>query len=359
MKRDRLTIGMLLGIPLMQLILFGFAINMNPRHLPTALVVLDHSPQTRDFVTALENTKYFDIKVANTSEAEAERLLARGTVTFIVRIPAGFTRSMIRGENPSMMVVADATDPAATGNAIAALNTLADTVFNQSFNYDGLNYLHTNSPPFDLLIHSKYNPEAKTQYNIVPGLMGVILTMTMVMITGMAITRERELGTMENLLASPVRPIEVMLGKILPYIIVGYVQQILILLAAIYVFNVPIYGSFWLLSAMTLPFLIANLTVGLTFSAVAQTQLQAMQMTFFFFLPSILLSGFMFPFYGMPDWAQYLGELLPLTHYLRIVRGIILKGNDFIAIWQDLWPMLLFILIVGFICLKRYRQTLE
>lgn len=258
-----------------------------------------------------------------------------------------------------MMVVADATDPAATGNAIAALNTLADTVFNQSFSYDGLNYLQTNSPPFDLVIHSKYNPEAKTQYNIVPGLMGVILTMTMVMITGMAITRERELGTMENLLASPVRPIEVMLGKILPYIIVGYVQQILILLAAIYVFNVPIYGSFWLLSAMTLPFLIANLTVGLTFSAVAQTQLQAMQMTFFFFLPSILLSGFMFPFYGMPDWAQYLGELLPLTHYLRIVRGIILKGNDFIAIWQDLWPMLLFILIVGFICLKRYRQTLE
>ncbi|MFZ9034499.1 MAG: ABC transporter permease [Francisellaceae bacterium] len=358
MSRDRITIAMVLGIPLIQLILFGFAINTNPRHLPTILINEDNTPQTRELVTALQKSTYFKITAINPSPALADNQMRQAKAQFIIEIPAGFTRLMIRGQKPNVLVIVDGTDPSASGAAINALNTLVYRVYERDFRQNGLDYLRSETPAFNVIIHNKYNPEEITQYNIVPGLAGVILTMTLVMVTGLAITRERELGTMEALLATPVRPLEVILGKITPYILIGYAQLILILLASVVLFSIPIFGNIWLLLMATFPFIIANLLVGITFSTIAKTQLQAMQMTFFFFLPSILLSGFMFPFYGMPLWAQKLGQILPLTHYLRIIRGIVLKGNGLGLTADEIWPILLFLLVVGIICIKRYRQTL-
>jgi ABC-2 type transport system permease protein len=358
MVRDKFTIAMVVGIPLIQLILFGYAINMNPHNLPTVLINQDNSPQTRTLVTALQNTKYFDIQHINITTQVASNLMKEAKAQFIIEIPAGFTKALIRGEKPQILVVADGTDPSAAASAIQAINALVTKVYTDDFKHNGLYYLQNQPPAFEVITHNKYNPEQITQYNIVPGLAGVILTMVLVMITGLAITREREVGTMESLLATPVRPLEVILGKITPYILVGYSQLLLILIFAVLLFNIPIHGSIILLIIVTLPFIIANLLVGITFSTVAKTQLQAMQMTFFFFLPSILLSGFMFPFYGMPRWAQIIGEIFPLTHYLRIIRGIVLKGNEFISVWPSLWPILIFILVIGVVCVKRYRQTL-
>ncbi|WP_119343738.1 ABC transporter permease [Facilibium subflavum] len=358
MMRDRLTIGMVIGIPLIQLILFGFAINTNPKHLPTVLINQDNSPEIRTLISAVQNTRYFDIQYKDISLSQANQLMKQSKVQFIIQIPADFTRRMIKNQHPSILLTTDGTDPSAAGGAIEALNYLSLHVFTRYFQGHGLFYLQTKPAAFNVIVHNKYNPEKVTQYNIVPGLAGVILTMTLVMVTGLAITREYEQGTMESLLATPLRPLEVILGKITPYILVGYTQLLLILLAAFWLFNVPIYGSIVLLMLMTLPFIIANLLVGITFSTIAKTQLQAMQMTFFFFLPSILLSGFMFPFYGMPNWAQVIGNFLPLTHYLRIIRGIVLKGNDFMILWSSIWPILLFGLIIGVVCIKRYRQTL-
>lgn len=358
MRRDQVTIGMLIMIPIIQLVLFGFAINVNPRHLPTVVVATDHSPYTREFISALQNTKYFDIVNGNVTEAQAEKMLARGKAQFVINIPVDFTRELIKGKHPSIAVTVDATDSSSTGNALSALQVLANRVFDLQLSR-GLPQLIPKKQPFNLIIHAKYNPDSITAYNIVPGLMGVILTMTLVMITALAITKEREFGTMESLLATPVRPLEVMLGKIIPYIIVGYMQEIIILLAAQYAFHVPNVGSVFVLLIATLPFIFANLMVGLTFSTLADNQLQAMQLTFFFFLPSILLSGFMFPFYGMPEWAQWIGNVLPMTHFTRIVRGVMLKGNGWYEIWPDLWPMLIFILGAGLIAMKRYRQTLD
>ncbi|MGH8491557.1 MAG: ABC transporter permease [Moraxellaceae bacterium] len=358
MRRDRLTFAMMVGIPVIQLVLFGFAINTDPKALPTAVLVQDHSPLTRRLLASIENSGYFQFVREVESEAEMERLLAEGDVQFVIEIPINFTRDLVRGEKPVLLVSADATDPAATGNAITAL---------QQINLHGMDSeltgplatLRTDTPAFEMRIHRRYNPEGVTQYNIVPGLMGVILTMTMIIMTAMAITREVERGTMENLLATPVQPLEVMLGKILPYIVVGYVQVTVIMTAAHYIFKVPIAGSLPLLLACILVFIAANLTIGILFSTVAKSQMQAMQMGFFFFLPSILLSGFMFPFRGMPHWAQVIGEVLPLTHFLRIVRGILLKGNTAAEIWPHLWPMLLFIVVVMTLGLKRYRRTLD
>ncbi|MBK2126024.1 ABC transporter permease [Fangia hongkongensis] len=358
MARDRVTIGMVIGIPLIQLILFGFAINTNPRHLPTVLINADNSPQVRTLVTALQNSSYFDIQHNHISVAKADRLMQEAKVQFIIQIPANFSRKLIRGEKPDMLLITDGSDPSASAAAVSAVEYLVGHVFKDTFEKNGLAYLQNKSSSFNVVVHNRYNPEQITQYNIVPGLAGVILTMTLVMITGLAITREREQGTMESLLATPVTPLEVMLGKITPYIIVGYIQLLLIVFAAKVLFSIPILGSVLLLLVVTFPFIIANLIVGITFSTIAKTQLQAMQMTFFFFLPSILLSGFMFPFYGMPKWAQWLGEILPLTHYLRIIRGIILKGNTFETLFSSIWPILIFILIVGIICIKRYRRTL-
>ena len=358
MRRDRVTFGMMVGIPLLQLMLFGFAINSDPRHLPTALRLGDQGPYVRTFVAALRQSDYFTVVREAATEAEAAQLLQRGEVQFVINIPEDFTRRLLRGERPTILLEADATDPAATGPAVAAARVLAGNVFDRDLQ-GPLVALRGRPGPVDLQVHAHYNPENITQYNIVPGLMGVVLTMTMVVITALAITRERERGTMENLLATPVRPAEVMVGKIIPYIIVGYIQVTLILLAARFLFQVPMVGSLPLLYGVAFLFITASLAVGVTFSTLAQNQLQAVQMAFFFFLPSILLSGFMFPFRGMPEWAQWIGSILPLTHFLRIVRGILLKGSGFADIAPELWPLLLFLAVAMAIGVKRYRQTLD
>ncbi|MBX7071814.1 MAG: ABC transporter permease [Pirellulales bacterium] len=358
MRRDRLTFGMMIGIPMIQLVLFGFAINSDPKHLPTAVLLADHGPQARTLLRAIQNSGYFDVALVVQTEQAARDALAHGQALFVVNIPEQFSRDLVRGDRPVVLVEADATDPAATSNAIGALRTLLDTALANDFQ-GSLDYLATPPRPIELRVHAHYNPDANTQYNIVPGLMGVILTMTMVIVTGLAITRERERGTMENLLAMPTRPAEVLIGKIVPYILVGYVQVGLILLASRFLFDVPIYGNLLLLLAATLLFILANLAVGITFSTLVKNQLQAMQMSFFFFLPSLLLSGFMFPFRGMPRWAQMVGEALPLTHFLRVVRGILLKGNGIAEIVPDLWPIALFTTVVLTISVKRYRQTLD
>ena len=358
MKRDRATFGMMVGVPLMQLLMFGFAINSDPKHLPAAIRAADQGPFARTFVAAMKNSGYFTLTRETATEAEAARLLQLGEVQFVINIPEDFSRRLLRGERPTVLIEADAADPAATGPALSAVRAIADTVLDRDLT-GPLARQRARPAPVDFSIHAHYNPENITQYNVVPGLMGVVLTMTMVVITALAITRERERGTMENLLATPVRPVEVMVGKILPYIIVGYIQVTLILVASRFIFNVPMIGSLPLLYAVALIFIAANLAMGITFSTLAKNQLQAVQMAMFFFLPSILLSGFMFPFRGMPDWAQAVGSCLPNTHFLRIVRGIMLKGNGPAEIIPELWPLVLFLIVAMAVGVKRYRQTLD
>jgi ABC-2 type transport system permease protein len=358
MRRDRVTFGMMIGIPLIQLTLFGYAINSDPKHLPTALRLGDQGPFARTLIAEMRASQYFNLVRVTDSEEEVHRLLQQGDIQFAINIPEDFTRDVLRGAKPTVLVEADATDPSATGPAIAAVQAIASTALDRDL-VGPLARLRGKPGPVAFAIHAHYNPENITQYNVVPGLMGVVLTMTMVIITSLAITRERERGTMENLLATPVRPFEVMLGKIVPYIVVGYIQVTLILLAARFLFDVPMIGSLGLLYAVSLLFIAANLAMGITFSSLAKNQLQAVQMAFFFFLPSILLSGFMFPFRGMPEWAQWVGTCLPLTHFLRIVRGILLKGNGPLFILPEVWPILLFVVVSMTIGLKRYRQTLD
>ena len=358
LRRDRITFGMIVGIPIVQLLLFGYAINTEPKHLPTAVVIADHSEFTRSFLSAMKTSSYFDFVSELPSEAAARAALARGDVKFVVNIPADFTRRLLRGERPAVLIEADATDPAAAGAALASVSHLAASVAKKDFG-GALAALGGGAAPFEVRVHRHYNPEGLTQHNIVPGLMGVILAMTMVMMTGLAMTRERERGTMENLLAMPARPLEVMTGKIVPYVFIGLIQSTIILLAARYLFNVPFVGSVAVLYGVALLFICANLTVGITLSSLAQNQLQAMQLTFFYFLPSILLSGFMFPFEGMPGWAQAIGSVIPTTYFMRSVRGILLKGNDWVDLWPHIWPMLLFTTVVLSIALRFYRKTLD
>jgi ABC-2 type transport system permease protein len=358
MRRDRLTFGMMIGIPLLQLILFGYAINSDPKHLATAVLLADDGPQGRTLLYALRNSAYFDFVRQVASESEARAALARGEVQFVVNIPPHFTRDLLRGDRPAILLEADATDPAANGYALGAFNVLANAALRNDLK-GPLAFLAASDTPIDLRVHALYNPEAVTQYNIVPGLLGVVLTMTMVLITALAITRERERGTMENLLSMPTRPSEVLAGKIIPYILVGYIQVGLILIFARLLFHVPMVGSIPLLLAVALVFIAANLAMGITFSTVASNQLQAAQSAGFFFLPSMLLSGFMFPFRGMPRWAQWIGECLPLTHFLRIVRGILLKGNGFGEAAGDIWPIALFTVLAFVVAVKRYRRTLD
>jgi len=358
MRRDRLTFAMMIGVPVMQLVLFGFAINMDPKGLPAAVVAAEASVFSRSLVRALENTGYFRIVATPATVAEGDRLLALGRVQFVLQIPEDFSRRVQRGEAAVVLVEADATDPAATSNALAALQQVSRTALDRDLT-GSLARLRAGAPAFEVRVHRRYNPEGITQYNIVPGLMGVVLTMTMVMMTAVAMTRERERGTMESLLATPVKPLEVMLGKIVPYILIGYVQVVVILTVARFFFHVPMVGSLALLSTVLVLFIATNLAIGFTFSTLAKSQMQAMQMTMFFFLPSMLLSGFMFPFRGMPDWAQWLGEILPLTHFLRIVRGILLKGNALADIVPHIWPLALILLVVSAAALKRYQRTLD
>jgi len=358
MMRDRPTFAMAVGVPIIQLVLFGYAINTDPKGLPTAVVSHDSGPLARSLLATLENTGYFHITHQPDSEAAGDALVADGEVQFLFVIPDDFSRRVVRGEKPAVLISVDATDPSAASNALAALGQVSANALDRDLT-GPLAPLKAGEAPYELRIQRRYNPEGLSRYNIVPGLIGTILTMTMVMMTGLAMTRERERGTMENLLATPVRPVEVMLGKILPYVVVGYIQLSVILAAGAFLFEVPMEGSFLLLMGMIGVFMLANLAVGFTFSTLARNQMQALQATFFFFLPSMLLSGFMFPFRGMPGWAQHLGELLPLTHFLRIVRGILLKGNGFLQVLPELWPLLAFLAVAGAVALARYRQTLD
>jgi ABC-2 type transport system permease protein len=358
MRRDKLTFGIMIASPIIQLLLFGYAINSDPKNLPTAVISADNSAFSRSIIYGLKNSGYFEVVRIADTEDEGNRLIRAGKVQFVISIPAKFERDLIRGKRPQLLIEADATDPAASSNAVSAATLMIDRALSRELR-GPLKHLVGKPLPVDVRIHRHYNEEGVSQYNVVPGLMGVILTMTMVMITGLAITRERERGTMENLLATPAEPIEVMLGKIIPYIAVGYIQMSLVILASSIVFRVPFEGSVLLLFAAALPFIAATLSVGITFSTIARTQLQAVQMSFFFFLPSILLSGFMFPFRGMPHWAQALGSILPLTHFLRVVRGIMLKGYSIFEVLPHLVPMICFMVVVTGIALLRYRNTLD
>ena len=358
MLRDRMTFAMAILMPVVQMLLFGYAINTDPKHLPTVVVTAEQGPLQRSLVAALQSTDYFRIVAQGVGEAEGDAMLARGDAQFMLVFPPHFERDVRRGQRPVLYMAVDATDPMAAANAMASLEQVGNQTLTRELTGPGQAVAPVASR-LDLRVHKRYNPEGLSRLNIVPGLIGTILTMTMVMLTSMAMTRERERGTMENLLATPVRPLEVMVGKIVPYVVIGYIQLGVILLAAWGLIDVPLLGSFHLLMAMIGVFIVANLAVGFTFSTLARNQLQAMQMTFFFFLPSMLLSGFMFPFRGMPDWAQALGQILPLTHFLRIVRGIMLKGTGMAELWPELWPLLLFAMLAGVLALMRYRQTLD
>ncbi len=358
MRRDRATFGMILAIPLMQLIIFGYAINNNPRYLPTAIVNDDETNFTRRILVSMENSTYFQFISPAVSEEEAHELLKRGQVQFVVNFPPNFTDNLVKGLSPPLLLEADASDPAATSRAVAVFTELPYLTLKEEL-VGPLKRLNAKSLPYTPVVHTLYNPLAISAYNIVPGLLGVVLTMTMVVVTALVITREYERGTMENLLATPLRPLEIMIGKIIPYIIVGYAQTLLILIFARFLFGVPMQGSIILLLFLCLPFIAANLVMGLTFSTVASNQLQAVQSAMFFFLPSILLSGFMFPFRGMPEWAQWVGSVLPLTHFLVIVRGILLKGNTFFDVWYEIIPILAFTFVAMLIGFKRFKQTLD
>jgi ABC-2 type transport system permease protein len=358
LRRDRITFAMIVMIPIVQLTLSGYAINSDPKHLLTGLLVQDHSEFTRTFIESMKASDYFNVVGELPDEETARRQLTRGKLQFVLSIPTDFTRRLLRGERPSLLLEADATDPAATGNALAAAIQLPQSVASKDLT-GPLARLAGGASPFDVSVHRLYNPEGITQYNIVPGLMGLILSLTLVMMTGLAITRERERGTMENLLAMPIRPIEVMSGKIVPYIFIGLIQITIIMFAARIMFHVPFEGSLITLYCAALLFIAANLTVGISLSSLAQNQLQAMQLAIFYFLPNILLSGFMFPFQGMPRWARFIGEALPLTHFNRLVRGILLKGSGWADLWGDIWPIGLFIIVLMFVAVRFYRKTLD
>ena len=358
MARDRMTFAMILGIPVLQLLLFGYVINTDPRHMPAAVLLADTGPQGRTLLQGLKNSTYFDFERQVKTVHEGRRLLMQGQVQFLVTIPENFSRDLLRGERPAILIEADASDPTATSGGLAALGGVLHTAMQADFK-GPLSHLSSSFPAIDLLVHPLYNPEAITHYNIVPGLMGVVLTMTLVLITGLAITRETERGTMENLLAMPLHPLEVLVGKIIPYIFVGYIQVALILLAARYLFDVPFHGNLLVLLIASLFFIAANLALGITFSTLAKNQLQAIQMSSFIFLPSVMLSGYLFPFRGMPLWAQIIGETLPITHFLRIARGVMLKGMDSEDLGRELWPIALFALVVLWVGIRRYRQTLD
>ena len=357
MRRDPMTIRLTLILPMIQLFLFGFAINANPRHLPTALVSADHSVYERTLVSALVNTKYFDIR-SYPSAAAADEALRRGDVLFVLEIPPDFSRRVDRGEKPQILMDADGSDPVAIGSATAALGALNASVLNRDLP-PKLRSAPPPAPPFQIVLHARYNPEQITALNIVPGLIAIILTISTLVLSSVAITRERETGTLENLLAMPVRPSEVALGKIIPYVGLGYAQTVLVLALAVVVFDVPVRGSILLLMLSLGLFIACNLAMGLTFSTIAQTQMQAQQMAQFAFLPSMMLSGFLYPFAGMPGWARAIGEVLPITHALRIARGILLKGNGLAQIWPDLWPMAAFAILAGAIAVRLYRETLD
>src|SRR3954463_2834027 len=354
LRRDRVSFGMIVMVPLLQLLLFGYAINTTPRDLPTAVLLQENSDLSRSILAAMVNTRYFKVTHRPRSEAEVDRLLASGTVLFAIEIPANFERSVRRGDKPAMLILADATDPVAAGSALGALGQVLQTALSHDRDVPD-----SVAMPFEIRTHARYNPAGATQLNIVPGLVGTILTMTMLIFTALSVTREIERGTMESLLSMPITPVEIMLGKIVPYIMVGFVQATMILSIGILIFGVPLLGNLLLLAGLSTLFITTNLAIGYTFSTIAQNQLQAMQMSLMFFLPNILLSGFMFPFAGMPVWAQWIGEFLPLTHYLRIVRAIMLKGATLPDLRYDALALAGLMLIAMTIAVTRFRRTLD
>ena len=358
MGRDKVTFGIMIGIPLIQLILFGFAIDLNPKQLPTAVVMQQPDPVSRDILQRMSQSQYFVFKYPHVDIKTAKKLLKTNQVKFIVYFPANFYRNVVRGLQPKVLLLVDGSDPIASGRAVMAFHDIANYVGQHQLQ-DRSIFIKKDERLFHPLSLSAFNPSINTAFHIVPALMGVVLTMTMVLITALAITREFERGTMEMLLSTPLQPLEVMIGKIVPYIMVGYVQVILILSLGKLLFAITIKGSLMLLLLMCLPFISANLAMGLTFSTLARNQLQAMQSTMFFLLPSILLSGFMFPFQGMPAWAQFVGNCLPLTHFLIIVRGIIMRGNGWSEIYPEVFYILAFMLVVMLVTLRRYRHTLD
>lgn len=358
MRRDRITFAMMLGVPLMQLVLFGFAINNDPKGLPAALVTTSQDHYTRAMVSAMENTGYYRFDHVVSSAEEAERLIQSGAVSFVVTVPSDFARRVQRGDHPQILIEADATDPSVASGAISTLGTVAAQALLREQSAEA-QAAEQSTAALKVVVHQLYNPEGITQYNIVPGLLGVILQLTMVMMTSMALTRETERGTMENLLAMPASPLEIMLGKVLPFLVVGGVQVVVVLVAAKTLFGVPFVGSLWLLLVSILVFVLALVLLGYAFSTLARTQMQAMQLTFFFFLPSLLLSGFMFPFRGMPAWAQALGEIFPLTHFLRIIRAVMLKGADLEGVATPLAALMLFVAVYMLLALMRFRRTLD
>jgi ABC-2 type transport system permease protein len=354
LRRDRVSFAMIIMIPLVQLLLFGYAINTNPRHLPTAVLLQEQTDVGRSILKALENTKYFEVTHVVQSEAEFDQLLQSGKVLFAIEIPVNFERAVRRGDRPALLVAADATDPVAAGSAMAALTSIVQTALQHDRAIPD-----SATPAFEVRTHARYNPAADTSLNIVPGLVGTILTMTMLIFTALSVTREIERGTMESLLSMPITPVEIMLGKIIPYIMVGFIQAAMIIGIGIGLFGVPLLGSLALLALLSTLFITTNLSIGYTFSTIAQNQLQAMQMSLMFFLPNILLSGFMFPFAGMPKWAQWIGEALPLTHYLRIVRAIMLKGADLSNLRFDTLALTGLMLVAMTIAVTRFRRTLD
>ena len=358
MRRDRRTFAIMIIMPVMQLVLFGYAINNDPRHLPAVIEMREDGPMTRAFLSSLRASTFIDIVAVATREEEAEAMLRSGEATFLIVIPEGFERRIVRGERPQILIAADASDPVAAGGVLGAIERLAQSAFAPHFE-GPLAFLAPRPPPYEIIVHRRYNPAGITAFNIVPALLGIILTMTMVMITSIALTRETERGTMENLLATPVRPLEVMIGKTTPYVFVGAIQVAIVLLVATLLFRIPFSGDFLAFLAAAALFIFANLMLGYLISTVAKTQMQAMQMTFFIFLPSMLLSGFMFPFAAMPGWAQAIGEALPITHFLRIVREVVLKGAGFPDIVGDLWPLALILLVLASLALLRFRRTLD
>lgn len=357
-SRDTSTFAMVIGIPLVQVTLFGLAINTNPKLLPAALLNYDGGQFSRTLIHQLENTGYFSFDHMPASEAEANNLMQQHQILFTLNIPADFSRDVVRGKSPHALLEVDGTDPVSVAYAVAASSGILPTVFQYDL-HGQLNWLQQNNGPMQIDIHTKYNPGEITQYNIVPGLMGTVLTITFVMVASMALTRERERGTMEALLSTPISPLEVIIGKSAPFFFVGYLQILIILTLAVFFFKIPLIGSVLLLLAVTLPFILSNLFVGIMISTLARTQLEASQISIFFFLPSMLLSGFAFPFKGMPVWAQAIGNLLPLTHYINMVRGIMLKGISVNDTWIDLVPLLIFLCIILTVALKRYRRTLD
>jgi ABC-2 type transport system permease protein len=358
--RDRLTYAMIIGIPIIQLLLFGYAINSDPKHLPAAVLVQDQGTFSRSILGALQRSEYFDLKYSARSPSEMHRLIERGSVQFAITIPGDFTRRVVRRDQPQILVEADASDPAATGGAVAALLQLPQYALMSDLKGPLAASAAPDTPkPFEVIVQRRYNPESITAYNIVPGLVATILTMTLVMMTALAMTRETERGTMETLLSTPLRPLEVMIGKLTPYVMVGIIQASLIMTMARLLFGVPMAGGWPALILGLFLFIVGSLSLGFLISTLARNQLQAMQMAFFYFLPSILLSGFLFPFRGMPQWAQWLGTAVPVTHMLRVVRGSMLKGVGIGDALPSLGALSLFVLIVATLAVRQYRTTLD